>query len=88
MGFSENPELPSDPKSFSKEDFKSLKDTLQRCISFIRFHNLTSKEFMDKVLPYKKIFPKELYNELLKDFMDNDSVPIKKSKPRVTQRIK
>src|ERR1044072_8020493 len=41
-GLAQNPELPSDPTSFSKEDFLSLKSTLQQCIPFIKFHNLTS----------------------------------------------
>src|SRR5436190_2456089 len=52
-GLAQNPELPSDPTNFSKEDFNSLKNTLQQYIPFIKFYNLTSKEFMDKVLSYK-----------------------------------
>ena len=57
----QNPELTPDPTSFSSKDFNDLKKTLQQCIPFIRFHNLTSKEFMDKVLPHEEILPKELY---------------------------
>ena len=34
-GIAQNPELPSDPTTFSKEDFKTLKNTLQPCISLI-----------------------------------------------------
>src|SRR5216117_1424283 len=48
-GLAQNSELPSDPADFSKDDFKALKNTLQQCIPFIKFHNLTSKEFMDRV---------------------------------------
>ena len=55
-GLAQNPELSSDPTSFSVEDFKALKKTLQQCIPFVRFDNLTSKEFMDKVFLYEKIF--------------------------------
>ncbi|CAB4437662.1 unnamed protein product [Rhizophagus irregularis] len=72
-GLAQNPELSSDPKSCSKEDFNTLKNTLQHCIPFIRFSNLTSKEFSSKVLPYKKVLPKELYKELLDYFLGNDS---------------
>ncbi|RGB40395.1 hypothetical protein C1646_811390 [Rhizophagus diaphanus] len=53
------------------------------------FYNLTSKEFYDKVLPYKKILPKELYKDLLATFLNlnPDSKPIGKSKPRTTKKL-
>ncbi|GES76323.1 carbohydrate-binding module family 13 protein [Rhizophagus clarus] len=72
-GLAQNPELPSDPTNFSKDDFNTLKNTTQQCIPFIKFHNLTASEFSKKVLPYKKILPKELYKDLLEYFLDNDS---------------
>uniref|UniRef100_U9UL01 Kelch-like protein 17 n=1 Tax=Rhizophagus irregularis (strain DAOM 181602 / DAOM 197198 / MUCL 43194) TaxID=747089 RepID=U9UL01_RHIID len=84
-GLARNPELSSDPTSFSKDDFNTLKNTVQQCIPFIRFHNVASKEFLKKVKPYKKILPKELYNNLLEYFLDNDS---KKSVLRITKENK
>ncbi|POG81486.1 hypothetical protein GLOIN_2v1508370 [Rhizophagus irregularis DAOM 181602=DAOM 197198] len=80
-GLAQNPGLPSDPTNFSKDDFNTLKNTLQQCIPFIRFHNLNSIEFSKKVLPYKKILSKELYKELLNHFLEND---IKESLPRIS----
>ncbi|GBC27228.2 carbohydrate-binding module family 13 protein [Rhizophagus irregularis DAOM 181602=DAOM 197198] len=74
-GHAQNPELSSDPTSFSKDDFNTLKNTLQKCIPFIKFRRLTSKEFLKKVKPYKKILPKELYDDLLEYFLDNDYDP-------------
>src|SRR5207249_6329945 len=53
-------------------------------------NNLTSKEFMDKVLPYKRILPKESYKDLLKTFLslsDPDNKPSDKSKPYITKEI-
>src|SRR5438045_2770068 len=41
-GIAQNPELSSDPANYSKDDFNSLKNTLQHCILFIIFSNLTS----------------------------------------------
>ncbi|GES76338.1 carbohydrate-binding module family 13 protein [Rhizophagus clarus] len=84
-GLTQNPELPSDPTSFTKEDFNTLKNTLQQCIPFIRFRNLSSKEFLKRVKPYKKILPKELYDDLLEYFLDDDS---KKSIPRIIKENK
>ncbi len=74
-GIAQNPELPSDPSNYSKNDFNTLKNTLQQCIPFIRFYNLTSKEFLNKVLPYRKALPKELYLNLVKCFLNNDYKP-------------
>jgi hypothetical protein len=84
-GHAQNPELPSDPTRFSKDDFNTLKNTLQKCIPFIRFHNLAPKEFSKRVLPYKKILPKELYKDLLEYFLNNDS---KKPVPRIIKENK
>src|SRR4051794_7407068 len=87
-GLAQNPELPTDPEDFSKDDFNALKNSLQQCIPFIRFYNLTSKEFSDRILPYKKILPKELYKDLLKYFLNPNKKSIKQPKPRVPEVIK
>ncbi|GBC27290.2 carbohydrate-binding module family 13 protein [Rhizophagus irregularis DAOM 181602=DAOM 197198] len=90
-GLAQNPELPSEVTKFSKDDFNTLKNTLQQCIPFIRFYNLTSKEFVDKVFPYREILPEELCADLLKTFLnllDPDSKPSNKSRPRMTKEIK
>src|SRR6266542_706026 len=71
-GIAQNPELSPDPFNYTDDDFNTLKNTIQQCIPFIRFYNLTSKEFSDKVLPYKKSLPKELFKELLTHFLDPD----------------
>jgi hypothetical protein len=84
-GFAQNPEISSDSTSLSEDDFNILKNTLQQCVSSIRFHNLTSKEFLDNVFPYKEILPKELYIDLLKCFLDCDNTS-NKSKPRATKK--
>ncbi|GBC02782.1 hypothetical protein RclHR1_04810013 [Rhizophagus clarus] len=87
-GLSQNPGISSDHSTYSKDDFNSLKNTLQRCIPFVRFYNLTSKEFSDRVLPYKKVLPKELYMDLLTSFLNlhPNSKLSNKSKPRMTKK--
>ncbi|GES76343.1 carbohydrate-binding module family 13 protein [Rhizophagus clarus] len=90
-GLSHNPELSPDIINYSKDNFKILKNTLQQFIPFIRFYNLTSKEFLDKVFPYREILPEELCTDLLKTFLglsDPNSKPINKSKPRILEEIK
>ncbi|POG73452.1 hypothetical protein GLOIN_2v1586633 [Rhizophagus irregularis DAOM 181602=DAOM 197198] len=88
-GLVQNPGLSSNPSNYSKDDFNSLKNTLQSCIPFIRFYNLTSQEFSDHILPYKEVLPEELYMDLLKTFLslNPNSKPGHKSNPRMTKEI-
>ncbi|EXX60862.1 uncharacterized protein OCT59_021368 [Rhizophagus irregularis] len=88
-GIAQNPELSSDPdpSSYSKNDFNSLKNTLQQCIPFIKFYNLTSREFLNKVYPYRKIIPKDLLDNLFKYFLDHDYEPNGKLKPNITKEV-
>ncbi|GBC27002.2 BTB/POZ protein [Rhizophagus irregularis DAOM 181602=DAOM 197198] len=62
-GLSHNSELPSDITKFSKDDFYVLKDTLKDCIPFVKFFYLSSKEFLDNVLPFRDVLPEELHIE-------------------------
>ncbi|GBC41161.2 carbohydrate-binding module family 13 protein [Rhizophagus irregularis DAOM 181602=DAOM 197198] len=90
-GLAQNPELSSDITKFSKNDFIILKNTIQQCTPFIKFYNLTSKEFISKVVPHKKILSKELYDDLLNTYLnllDPDSKPSDKSKPNIIKEIK
>jgi hypothetical protein len=88
-GIAQNPELPSDdPLNYSKDNFDTLKNTLQQCIPFIKLYNLTSKEFLDKIYPYKKIIPKELRENLIKYYLNNDVKPIENSESNtITKEI-
>ncbi|RIA94274.1 hypothetical protein C1645_818265 [Glomus cerebriforme] len=71
-GIAQNPELSSDPSSYSIEDFNALRNTLQSCIPFIKFNKFSSKTFLNKVYPYKNIIPEELCDNLIKYFLDHD----------------
>ncbi|GES76365.1 carbohydrate-binding module family 13 protein [Rhizophagus clarus] len=90
-GLAQNPDLPSNLTEYSQDDFNNLKNTLKRFIPLINFRNLTSKEFLERVFPYEKIFPDDLYKGLLKGFLsllDPNSKLSEKSKPDVTKEIK
>jgi hypothetical protein len=80
-GIVQNSGHSSDLSSYSNDDFNALKNTLEECIPFIKFRNLTSREFLNNVIPYRKILPNELYIDLLKLFLNNNyKPPIKKAK--------
>jgi hypothetical protein len=87
-GIAQNPEISSDPSSYSNDDFNVLKNTLQQFIPLIKFTEFTSKEFLDKVYPYKKIIPDDLHENLIKCFLDNDYKPSKKLKQQTIKENK
>ncbi|GET65720.1 carbohydrate-binding module family 13 protein [Rhizophagus irregularis DAOM 181602=DAOM 197198] len=46
-GLAQNPELPSDPTNFTKEDFNTLKNSLQHCIPHIKLYKDLLKYFLN-----------------------------------------
>ncbi|RHZ89667.1 hypothetical protein Glove_13g80 [Diversispora epigaea] len=54
-GISQNPTLLKNLEEWSKEDFLTLKTTLQQCLPFIRYFHISNAEIFDKIRPYKKI---------------------------------
>jgi len=67
--------LLADPNTWSDDDFKKIENTSQHCLPFIRFFCLSSKEFLQKVHPYKKLLRHQFYEELLNSYLDPDSEP-------------
>src|SRR2546421_8433659 len=51
-----------------------MENTLQCCLPLIRFFSLSSKEFIQRVRPYRKLLKHQLYEDLLHSYMDPDSV--------------
>ncbi|GET00936.1 hypothetical protein GLOIN_2v1877698 [Rhizophagus clarus] len=74
-GLAQNHPLVLDPDTWSDNDFKTMESTLQHCLPLIRFFNLSSKEFLQKVRPYKKLLKQNLYEDLLSSHLDPDSEP-------------
>ncbi|EXX53703.1 uncharacterized protein OCT59_002168 [Rhizophagus irregularis] len=50
-GLAQNSTLILDPKTWSDDDFKTMKNILQSCLLLIRFFGLSSREFSQKVRP-------------------------------------
>src|ERR1043165_2155839 len=74
-GLEQNPTLVPDPMTWSDDDFKIMENTLQRCLPLIRFFSLSSKEFFQKVRPYKKLLNHQFYEELLGSYLDPNIEP-------------
>jgi hypothetical protein len=73
-GLAQNPNLISDPITWTDDDFKKIKATLQNCLPLVRFFYLSSKEFSYKVRPYQKLLNNQLYDDLLNFYLVSDSV--------------
>ncbi|GET03241.1 kinase-like domain-containing protein [Rhizophagus clarus] len=71
-------------EEYDTSDIIRILNTLQQLIPFISFFNLTSKEYLHKVYPYKKIIPKDLRENLFKHFLDQ---PNNNSEPKTTKEI-
>src|SRR6266496_707886 len=52
-----------------------MKNTLQDFLPLIRLFSLSSKDFLQKVRPYKKLLKRQLYENLLSSHLDPDSEP-------------
>ncbi|EXX62527.1 uncharacterized protein OCT59_025433 [Rhizophagus irregularis] len=74
-GLAQNPTLLPDPNTWSDDDFKKMENTLQHCLSLIRFFSLSSKEFLEKVRPYKSLLKRQFYEDLLNSHLDPNSKP-------------
>uniref|UniRef100_U9TLX7 BTB domain-containing protein n=1 Tax=Rhizophagus irregularis (strain DAOM 181602 / DAOM 197198 / MUCL 43194) TaxID=747089 RepID=U9TLX7_RHIID len=74
-GLAKNPTIISDPVTWTDNDFKTMENTIQHCLPSIRFFSLSSKEFLNKVRPYKKLLKHQIYEDLVNSYMDPDSNP-------------
>ncbi|RHZ67588.1 hypothetical protein Glove_300g124 [Diversispora epigaea] len=68
-GIAQNPTLPTNSKEWSKENFQTLKMTLQQCLPLIRYFHIPYEDIWEKVKPYKKILEKQLWNDLIQHRM-------------------
>ncbi|GES93505.1 hypothetical protein GLOIN_2v1881255 [Rhizophagus clarus] len=73
-GLAQNPTLISDPGTWSDNDFVIMRNILQQCLPLINFFNLSSKEFSQKVRPYRKLLSDQLYEDLLNFYLDPEIV--------------
>jgi hypothetical protein len=74
-GLAQNPTLILDPSTWADDDFKTMENTLQYCLPLIRFYSLSSKDFLEKIHPYKKLLKYQLYEGLLRYYLDFESEP-------------
>ncbi|RHZ87623.1 hypothetical protein Glove_33g165 [Diversispora epigaea] len=63
-GIAQNSTPPTNLGDWTKENFSTLKTTLQHCLPHIRYFHITIIEIYDKIRPYKKILDKQLWEDI------------------------
>ncbi|RHZ82565.1 hypothetical protein Glove_109g38 [Diversispora epigaea] len=63
-GIAQNPKFPTNFEEWSKENFKTLKVTLQQCLPLIRYFHISEKDVWEKLKPYRKILGTQLWDDL------------------------
>jgi hypothetical protein len=76
-GIEQTPGLGSencDKNKWNNENYEALKETLEQFIPLIRFTEIGSDNFNDKIRPYKDIIPNQIYEET-ESFYYNNTLP-------------
>ncbi|RHZ86494.1 hypothetical protein Glove_50g70 [Diversispora epigaea] len=82
-GIAQNKNLPSNLNDWIDKDFQILKNTLQQCLSHIRYFQISNENFIERVFPYQQILDKKLVTDILKHPMaPNEPITSKISPPR------
>ncbi|RHZ66633.1 hypothetical protein Glove_306g66 [Diversispora epigaea] len=68
-GIAQNPTLPTNLDEWNKDNFLTLKTTLQHCLPYIRYFHIPGDDILKKVKPYKKILDKQLWEDLFQHFL-------------------
>src|SRR6266511_2749626 len=92
-GIGQNEELAKDISEWKKEDFIKLKNIIKDFTPLIRFNQISSDDFADKILPFKKVFDKEVYGEILLSYLSSSTwkpklLPQKGSRKLLTLQMK
>jgi hypothetical protein len=68
-GLSQEREFNQDISNWNQDDINIFKGILQKFIPLIRFYEISSEDFYNKVKPYEAILSKELRDDILKFHM-------------------
>ncbi|RIB22075.1 hypothetical protein C2G38_2243525 [Gigaspora rosea] len=63
-GKEQTPNLPSDFEQWNDENFLALKTTLEKCISLIRYFQMSGRDIAIKVKPYRQILGSNLWDDI------------------------
>src|SRR5205807_482143 len=65
----QQPTVNKDPYEWTRDELTLMERTLLRFIPLIKFHDISSEEYHDTVIPYDDLLPKRLRSEILKQHL-------------------
>ncbi|RIA80112.1 hypothetical protein C1645_882344 [Glomus cerebriforme] len=74
--FAQHPSIQQDVKKWNKEDITIMENTFRKFIPLIRFYQISSEDFLDKVYPFKALLPEDLINKILAFHMKKQNFDI------------
>ncbi|GBC09564.1 hypothetical protein RclHR1_08990008 [Rhizophagus clarus] len=81
-GLAQGETLNQDVTKWNQENFYHFQRILYKFIPLIRFYEISSDDYYNKVKPYKKILSKELRDDILKFHLVSGYTPTPKISPR------
>ncbi|RHZ46821.1 hypothetical protein Glove_606g99 [Diversispora epigaea] len=68
-GKTKNPNLPDNLIQWTNDDFLTLKNTVQKCLPYIRYFQITGDNIIKNIKPYQQILPSNLWDDLMQYFI-------------------
>ncbi|EXX50849.1 BTB/POZ domain-containing protein [Rhizophagus irregularis DAOM 181602=DAOM 197198] len=87
--YAQNPDIDQDPSKWTNDDIEVMKRTTHRLIPLIRFQDISSDDYYEKVFPYEELLPKKLKGEIMQFYLvSNNITKIISSLPSRSRRPK
>ncbi|GBC03678.1 hypothetical protein RclHR1_05250014 [Rhizophagus clarus] len=75
-GIARNPSLANkEIAKWIEDDFIILRQSLKRLIPLVRYYDIFSKDYFDKISPYEKILPEDLNNDIFQYHVIKGYIP-------------
>ncbi|CAG8439177.1 9269_t:CDS:2 [Funneliformis caledonium] len=73
-GIAQNISLNENISTWTPQNFETLKGTLEHCIPLIRYFNIDSSDYWDKLRPFRQILPSKLHEDLLQYYCKRGNI--------------
>jgi len=71
--YAQNPIVELDPSKWTKEEVEVMERTINRLIPLIRFNNISSMNYYEKIFPYEELLPKKLKSDISQFYSVTDA---------------